>query len=141
MHTLIFRDEKSFYRKLTTLTRKGESVLVQTNFRSVEEIPDRLLKLLNLNEQQMLVLSHKNTGYLIPGAMCLTALNRSALYVLAGTATGAAVGVVGGPAGMAIGATIGLLAGVTAAALAEDKQVKVRIGRDQTLEFEVAGHT
>lgn len=115
---LQFSDNEDFYRQLHETLRRSSEVLIETPFRTVDELPPRLDALCRGPR-----LRTSWSGPFVAGAMLHAAWspNFKSLYVIAGAGAGAAIGgVVGGPVGMAAGALIGTATGAVAALVTED---------------------
>lgn len=137
-----FEDSPRFYKELKEALERKENIVVVTDFKRFDEVPERLKEIFELNKSRSDGWMNLTTGMFITGAVAHSMLNANALYVLAGAGVGAAAGgAVAGPPGAVVGAGVGAIVGVIAAASMRKRfDVKVKISPTGGLSIEVSGH-
>ena len=134
MKRMKFQDNKAFYRKLKQAVADGEEVEVVTNFTSIDEVPQNLRAIFELD-------SHADASWLDPSTRLFCAratapvgFNAKPLYVLSATGAGAGIGfMMGGPFGAAVGGALGMAAGTIAANVADARETEVIVTKDGKL--------
>ena len=139
MRKIEFRDNGDFYDALKNALESGEDVEIATEFRSYDQVPQKLKDVFELEKSRSSTWIDLITGDFVALSHAASALNMNALYVLGAAGVGAAVGVwVGGPVGAGVGALVGAAAGAVAAAVSQDDfEVEIEITADGRLVIRV----
>ncbi len=149
LRTLTFADNEQFYKQFEDeVVSKNGSFMVLTNFTSIEQMPARFRKMINLEAYEdklvtkdgKFVEGAKTTAVLtLVGASVASAISTGAVvgsaFLVRGVATGAAIGAAGGPIApvtiaiaAGVGAVVGFTIGVT---------VVVMSGNEHEMTFEI----
>ena len=150
MKTLNYENNTAFYSALAAALKSGERIVLVTPFRSMDEVPQRLKDIFELENGGDRSWVNAASGVFVAGTLASQAtavpMNYRPVVVLASTAVGAGVGAgvgaiaggVGAAPGAGAGALIGLAAGVLAASQMEGAhETEVEIDKEGRLKFHI----
>jgi len=151
MRQITYRDDNSFYRELFEALKSGETIVLSTPFKSMDEVPQRLKDAFELAGNRDRPWVNVKTGLFVagtaPSLATAVGMNYRPIVVIgstvAGAAIGAGVGAVAGAGGGAlpgagVGAVVGLAAGTVAAAQMDGShETEVEIDKNGRLKIHI----
>lgn len=122
MKTIKLDADPNIYRTIQTIVATGEPVAVETEYRSLGEIPKKVRDAFGLDDAAEPSWVDSFTGKFVAGATVPTKTNlRGAITAGAAVAGAGAGALMGGPVGAGVGAVVGAGVGAIVAAVTQDK--------------------